>query len=91
MMTKVYSPKIQVSYNPGKYKSIQMINLHREVEQLLIFYILRQASSAECLQFQSMRISLGQSFQEKPRESFTGAKIIWSGIEEDLGGALAIS
>ena len=54
-----------------------MKNLHREVEQLLIFYILRQATSAESPRFQSMRMSLGQSFQEKPRESITGAKIIW--------------
>ena len=68
-----------------------MINLHRVVELLLNFFIPRQATSAESPRFQSMRMSLGQSFQEKPRESFTGAKIIWSGIEEDLGGALAIS
>ena len=63
-----------------------MSNLHRIVNILFKFMIHRQESSADCLQFQSMRISLGKSFPEIPQKSLTSAKIIlfWKGLRRAL-------
>lgn len=87
MRTKVYFPKIRVSYNPGNWRQFKW--LHRVVELLLNFCTLRQATSVECLQFQSMGMSLVYSLGEITHKSLTSAKIIW--IEVDLRRALAIS